>query len=124
MAAKYPLEHLFEGRPACRKLFRAVRAYAESLGEVQTEATKTQVSFGAKTKFAWVWLPQLWTKQRSEESITVSFLLAYPVSDRRIAQTVEARPGRWIHHVVIEQADELDEQLKGWIAEAYQLAQP
>jgi len=55
-------EGLFEGQPGSLKLFETVRKFIESLGSVEIAAAKTQVSFGVKTKFAWVWLPQMWVK--------------------------------------------------------------
>jgi hypothetical protein len=44
-------------------LFEKVRLFIESIGPVTMEATKTQVSFGTTRKFAWVWLPQIYTKK-------------------------------------------------------------
>lgn len=54
---EWTIEGLFSGRPEALKLFYVVKQYIESLGPVKIEAMKTQVSFGVKTKFAWVWLP-------------------------------------------------------------------
>lgn len=125
MRAKRPgtIQELFAGRTEARALFEAVRRFIESLGPVKIEATKTQVSFGAATKFAWVWLPQLWTKMRPEGSVTLTFDADHRVQDRRIAQAVEPRPGRWTHHVVIEKAADLDATVKGWLREAHALGQ-
>ena len=55
----WTIEGLFEGQPRSYKLFKAVRKYIESIGPVEVEASKTQVSFGVRTKFAWIWLPQM-----------------------------------------------------------------
>jgi len=68
----WTIEGLFEGRLEAYKLFNILREYVESLGPVKIEATKTQVSFGLKTKFAWVWLPQMWIKKQKDSSITCS----------------------------------------------------
>jgi hypothetical protein len=109
---EWTLERLFEGRPEALELFKLVREYIESLGPAQLEVSKTQVSFGLKTKFAWVWLPQLWIKKRSNESITLAFAMSYRVQDSRIAEAVEPRPGRWTHHVLINSPEDFDEQVK------------
>ncbi len=50
------------------------------------EATKNQVSFGTTTKFAWVWVPQLYTKKRPENSITLTFDLGRHITHERIAE--------------------------------------
>ena len=115
----WTIEGLFEGRPQAFRLFLAVRRYIESVGPVEVAATKTQVSFGVKTKFAWVWLPQLWIKKRPQESITLAFDLDSEVKDARIAAAVEPSPGRWTHHVVIDRESDLDDKVKGWLRQAY-----
>ena len=58
--SEWTIEKLFAGRPAAFLLFEAVRKYIESLGPVEVVPAKTQVSFGVRTKFAWVWLPRMW----------------------------------------------------------------
>jgi hypothetical protein len=122
MRAKQPgtIEGLFAGRPGSLALFKAVRRFIETLGPVKVEATKTQVSFGAATKFAWVWLPQIWIKKRPETSITLTFDAGHRIDDPRIAAAVEPRPGRWTHHVVLEKASGLDAKVKCWLREAYE----
>ena len=120
-AGEQRLERLFAGRPEALRLFHVVREFVESLGPVAMAVAKTQVSFGMVRKFAWVWLPQLWTKKRAEQSVTVTFCLDRRVSDPRIAGAVEPRPGHWTHHVVIEGEADLDDALRGWLREAYDL---
>ncbi len=119
----WTIEGLFQGRPEALKLFDAVRRYIESIGPVTVEAMKTQVSFGAKNKFAWVWLPQLWTRMRPENSITLTFVAGRHINHDRIAKAVEPRPGRWTHHVIIEDESDIDEDVRAWLHEAYALGQ-
>ena len=113
------VEGLFEGRPEAFRLFQAVRTYIESIGPVEVAATKTQVSFSVKTRFAWVWLPQLWIQKRPENSITLAFDLDHEVKDTRMAAAMEPRPGRWTHHVLIDKEPDLDDKVKGWLRHAY-----
>jgi hypothetical protein len=118
-----PVEVFFDGRPGALRLFQAIRSYIESIGPVEVKTTRTQVSFTAGTAFAWVWLPQLWVKRRPEDSITVSFSLDRRVEDERIAEAVEPRPGRWMHHLVIEGETDFDDDVRGWLREAYSLGE-
>ena len=115
----WTVEGLFEGRPTAFKLFRMIRRYIESLGPVKLEGAKTQVSFGSRRKFAWVWLAQMWIKKRPETSVTLMFDLGRKIKHDRIESAVEVRPGRWTHHVVIEKASDLDEDVRSWLQEAY-----
>ena len=48
--------------------------------------------------------------------------LAYRLSSPRIAVATEPYPNRWTHHVVISEAGQIDEELLGWLREAYDFA--
>ena len=123
VTGNWTVEGFFDGRSASRELFEHVSRFIESLGEAKVEAAKTQVSFGARRKFAWVWLPQMWIKKQPENSIVLTLDLSRHVEDRRIKQAVEPRPGRWAHHVVMQKEADLDDTVKGWLREAYNRAQ-
>lgn len=115
----WTVEGLFAGRAESLALFHSVREFIESLGPVKIEAMKSQISFGTETKFAWVWLPRPWDKKRPENSIVLTFGLGRHIEHERVAQAVEPYPGRWTHHVIIEKEADLDEDVRGWLHEAY-----
>jgi hypothetical protein len=116
----WTLNQLFSGLPAALSLFHAVRTFIESLGPMQTEVMKTQVSFSAKTKFAWVWLPQIWIKKQPEDSIVLTLSLRRHIEDPRIKAVAESRPGRFTHHLVIRHEEDLGDTVRNWIREAYE----
>jgi hypothetical protein len=118
---KWEIEDLFIKRPKSLELFHHVRAYIESLGAIKIEAMKTQISFGTKRKFAWVWLPQMWTKTRAENSITLTFDLPKKIVDQKIA--VKTRPGHYTHHVIIQKKSDLDSSVKKWLRESHIFSQ-
>lgn len=118
----WTVEGLFNERQAAYVLFGVVRVYIESLGSISVEAPKTQVSFGTKSRFAWVWLPQMWIKKQKDSSITIAFDLDHQVQHSRIKSSVEPRPGRWTHHVVIEKESDFNTDVKMWLREAYVLS--
>ena len=119
----WTLEDFFKDRPRSLELFHHIRGLIESIGPVEIEVMKTQVSFGTKKKFAWVWLPQMWTKMRPDDCITLTFNIGRKIDDPRIAEAVEPSPGRWTHHVIIETASDLDKSVRDWLREAYTLSQ-
>jgi hypothetical protein len=87
------------------------------------EVQKSQIKFSNKHGFAFVWLPiGRKIKGRSGVYIVVTFGLEHRVDDPRIAVSVEPYPNRWTHHVVVQSVDEVDEQLVGWLREAYDFA--
>jgi hypothetical protein len=120
--ATVPEERLFADNPTRLRLFRATRALIESLGDVQVEATKSQVSFGTDRKFAWVWLPPKWDRKRPDDCIVLSFGLRHEVKDSRIEQAVEPHPGRWTHHVVVTDESDLDPTVVQWLREAFEVS--
>ncbi len=121
---RWTIRGLFAGRPGSLRRFRMVGRFVRSLGRVKVEASKTQVSFGTGTKFAWVWLPQMWIRKRPQDSITLAFDARRRIRDRRIADAAEPRPGRWTHHVLIDKESDFDGKVKGWLREAYRNSLP
>lgn len=116
------LADLFADWPEALALFEPVRAFLDRLEGVTMQVQKTQVSFGTSRKFAWVWLPQRWIKQQPARSIVLTFALDHHIEDPRIKQAVEPRPGKWTHHVVIDDEADFDDVVKSWLAEAYELS--
>lgn len=84
--------------------------------------TKTQISFRNRYVFAMVSLPGRRKKTWPKEYLMVSFGLAAQKQSPRIAVAVEAYPGRWTHHVLVETVEDLDAELLGWLDEAYQFS--
>ena len=113
------VEGFFEGRPEALMYFEALREEIEALGPVKLEVMKTQVSFAAERKFAWVWLPQMWTRKRPETSITLTFCLDREVRHPKIVEAVEPSPGKWTHHILINRIEDLDDEVRDWLREAY-----
>lgn len=70
-----------------------------------------------------LWLPRSWDKKRPENSIVLTFGLGRRIEHERIAQAVEPYPGRWMHHVIIVNKADLDEDVRGWLHEAYVYSQ-
>lgn len=84
------------------------------------KVTKTQVSFGLKRNFAFVWLPQMYSKRRPEESVTLTFDLPKRVRDKQIADATEIVPGRWVHHVVVTGPGDITGKVRKWLRAAYE----
>lgn len=91
--------------------------------EMTVKVAKTQISFRSRYVFAIASLPYRRKKEWPKEYLMVSFGLPAQKISPRIALSVEAYPGRWTHHVLVERPEELDAELLGWIDEAYQFSQ-
>ena len=110
----------FDEKPAALPLYEefAKRLLAE-IDNVTVKVQKTQISFSNKYNFAFVsLLPVRKAKARPETWITVTFGLSYKKESPRIDVASEPYPNRWTHHLLISSADEIDDELMGWIKEA------
>ena len=110
----------FDEKPAAIPLYEAFakRLLAE-IDDVTVKVRKTQISFSNRYNFAFVsLLPVRKAKARPETYITVTFGLRYKKESPRIDVTSEPYPNRWTHHMLISSADEIDDELMGWIKEA------
>lgn len=82
---------------------------------------RSQIRFKARYGFAFVSTRRM--RGCPPVFLIVSFGLGYRLSSPRIAAAVEPYPGRWTHHVIVGSADELDDELMGWLREAYDFSQ-
>lgn len=113
----------FDKMPRMLPLYQTLRQRLDSAyPEMTVKITKTQISFRSRYVFAMASLPWRRVKGWPAEYLLVSFGLSYQKVSPRIAQSVEAYPNRWTHHVIVERAEEIDAELLGWIDEAYQFS--
>ena len=111
----------FDGKSVSLSLYET---FAEKLfalfPDTGMRIQKTQITFTNPKVFSCVSMLKVRpAKGRPKEYITVTFGLGYQLLSPRIDVSVEAHPGRWIHHVLISQPEEIDSQLMGWVREAY-----
>lgn len=110
----------FEKRPEALELYlRLEQKICTELSEVKIKVHKTQINFANRYNFAVASLPRRKTNGSWDGALMVSFGLPDKVESPRIVAAVEAYPSRWTHHVLVSNLAELDEELMGWIREAY-----
>lgn len=90
--------------------------------DVDIRVAKTQISFYNRHMFAMASPPLRRRKGWPREYMLVSFGLPYQVESERIAESTEAYPNRWTHHVLVEEKEDLDQVLMGWVDEAYRFS--
>lgn len=113
----------FDRMPQLLPLYVTLREKLEErYPEIGVKVTKTQISLRNRHVFAMASLPFRRIKGWPKKYLLVSFGLNYQKQSPRIAQSVEPYPGRWTHHVVVTEEGDIDEELLGWIDEAYQFA--
>lgn len=98
---------------------RLEEAILTRIPDVKIKVSKTQITSANKRGFAFVsFNPCRKAKDRPAVWMTVTFGLGYRKESPRIDVATEPYPGRWTHHVMVGSAEEIDEELLGWIQEA------
>jgi len=113
------LDQYFAGWEHMLPLYEAIgAAIQEAADGAEVEITKSQVAFKHEKPFAWVWLP-VFRKPGQEIPLVLSISLDHVSASPRWKKIVEPRSGTFhMHHIEIFHAEQLDAELKGWIAEA------
>ena len=110
----------FDGRPEELALYEALLEKISGFGAVRPVVHKTQISLKNRRVFACVSMARVLRRALLPPHYLVLTLgLPYPLDSPRIAVKVEAQRRRWTHHIVLGTESALDEELMGWVHEAY-----
>jgi len=113
------LEAHFAGLEASRMLFDVLRREIEVLGPVELRVTKSQVAFQRSGRpFAWAWAPRRYPRGNLAPLVLTVALRRRDPSDRW-KEVVEARLGRFTHHLELSDPDQLDDQVRSCLREAW-----
>ncbi len=92
--------------------------------DTRIKVGKSQISFYNRHLYACVSFARVKKKKELPENWFVLTLgLNYPLESPRVAVKTEPYPGRWTTHIVISTEEDLDDELFGWMDQAWQFAQ-
>ena len=112
----YSVERFLAGKgPLARALFARFEDLVRACGPVTVAPAKTRVAFMVRVRFAGV-------SRVSEQGMTCSFELRGRLESPRI-QRVEQIEKWFVHTLRFRSPDELDEEVLGWLREAYQVGE-
>lgn len=99
-------------------LYLAVRAAVMERWPATTVIVhKTQINLQDPRPYCWIsFTLGKGGRKRTAPKITVSFVHPHPTNSERIPHRSEPYPGRFMHHLALRSADEVDAELMGWIA--------
>jgi len=108
------VDECFAGRPAYQRAgYDAVIAHLATLGPVHVDAVRVGVFLKHERKLAEI--------RPYARSLSVAFFLPRAVDHPRIARRYPAGD-RIVHFVKLTRIDELDDELRDWLTEAYEAA--
>ena len=110
----------FDSHPDAFPLYdKFEKCVTEHVPEARIKVQKTQISFYNRHMFACVSFARVRKKKDCPDSyIVVTFGLDHRAVSPRIDIATEPYPNRWIHHVLISELSEIDDELMAWVEEA------
>ncbi len=126
MSSSVTLDEFFDGAEHSRELFDALRAAIESIGDAELRVTKSQVafrrrkafSFKRQKAFAWAWIPGKYLRGKVAP-LVLTLALTRRDPSPRWKEVVEPAPGRFTHHLEIYSLDQIDDEVRQWLREAW-----
>jgi hypothetical protein len=104
-------DYFSTGPPFERPIFEAVMAHLDSVGPVHVEPVSVGIFLKRSRAFAELRPMQKW--------VALSFTLARPVGHQLITRKVIPYHGRYFHVVNLRGPEDLDDDIRGWLTEAY-----
>lgn len=118
MGANPDIDGFFDGRHLAASLFRSVCEAVEAAGPSTIRVTKSQIAFSTRRAFAWVWTPDRYLRSPTLAPLVLSVALPRRDGSTRWKEVVEPSPGRWVHHLEIFRAEDIDVEVLAWLSEA------
>ncbi len=115
------LDEFFAGHDDSRRVYDAVSEAVAQTGPADTIVTKSQVAFRRRTRFAFVWIPDAYLRN-SDVPLVLTVGLRRRDDSPRWKQVVEPAPGRFTHHIELDDSSDVDEEVRGWLREAWAAA--
>jgi hypothetical protein len=113
-------EHVIGGSPAGLAIYEAIADAIHSLGPAEVRVGKSQIAFRRRKGFAFVWHPGQYV--RSDVPAVLSFGLPHELHSPRFKQVAHPAPRVWMHHLELRSPGEVDAEVRGWLAAAYECA--
>jgi hypothetical protein len=111
------VDEFFAGHPFARTVFDRVREVVGELGEYELRVGRSQVAFRRSRGFAYVWIPGRYLRHPDAE-VVLSVPLGRHIDSPRFKEVAHPSPAVWMHHLEVYDPAEIDDEVRGWLAEA------
>ena len=116
------LDEFFKGLLESQSLFEAVLKEVNAVGAAEMRVSKSQIAFRRKRAFAWVWVPGKYLGGKTAP-LVLSLSFCSRNSSPRWKEVVEPYPGRFMHHLELYSIRDLDDEVRGWLRDAWTTAE-
>lgn len=113
-------EGLFHGFPEGLAICHRVQEAVSTIGAASAAVTKSQLTFRRRRGFAYVWRPGQYVD--SDVPAVLSIALSHQVMSDRFKSVVHPSKNVWMHHIELHDVSQVDDELRGWLADAYATA--
>ena len=113
---KWTVEEHFEGKsPEVVSIYAKFVDKVKECGPVMVVPTKTRIGFQVRMTFADVMLRKQW--------LDGHVVLARRLESPRFTRIVSGSPRNHVHYFRFKSVEELDEEVGGWLREAYEVGE-
>ena len=102
-------------------VYQRVNSLLAARGEVEVRVTKSQVAFRRRRGFAYLWRPGRYLS-RPDADVVLTLALGRRDASRRFKEVVHPSPTQWMHHLEVRDVAEIDDEVTGWLVEAFDRA--
>jgi Domain of unknown function (DUF5655) len=108
-------DHFVNKDPSVRALYGQLISLLRTLGPVQEDPKKTSIHLNRKSALAGV--------ETRKDGLLLNIKSDHPIKSPRIQKSEQISAKRFHHKVQIASPDDLDEELKTWLKDAYLLSE-
>ena len=112
------VDKYFEGKEESKRLFEAVHKVIKAFGAAEVRVTKSQVAFQRRKTFAWGWIPGKYLRREAAPPV-LTFSFPHKDASPPWKEVVETSPGRFTHHLELYSTNDIDDQVRNWLKDAW-----
>ena len=112
------VQEFFTGYKESEVIFDALSATINLLGPLVFQVSKSQIAARHRRPFAWVWVPARYLRGHVAP-LVLSIALRRRDPSPRWKEIVEPATGRFMHHLELYSAGEVDQEVVDWLREAW-----
>ena len=116
MAETYSVnDHFVNKDPAVRALYDQLVVLLRTFGPIEEDPKKTSIHLNRKSALAGV--------ETRKDGLLLNIKSDHPIKNPRVLKAEQISSKRFHHKVRISSPNDLDEELKNWLQEAYTLSE-